>query len=96
MPLDFTYDADTDSFDLSQFETDQDLKNKIQQGTSAKEIFNIKNGIIIIKDMFGVYEPENLYQNQVTGANRIQSASSAKFGIYITPLEEEPYYDKEW
>ena len=61
MPLDFTYDADTDSFDLSQFETDQDLKNKIQQGTTTKEIFNIKDGIIIIKDMFGVYEPENLY-----------------------------------
>ena len=37
-PVDFIYDAQTNSFDLTKFEKDTDLIDRIQQGTTEKEL----------------------------------------------------------
>ena len=53
LPLDFIYDARTDSYSLTEIETDQELIERIQLGTTEKVLIGVNRGIIKIRDLFG-------------------------------------------
>ena len=59
--IDFIYDPNMDSYDLSSLKTDEELLMKIQGGKSANKIYHNTDGIVKIEQLFGGYSPENLY-----------------------------------
>ena len=77
-PIDFVYDFQTDSYDLSKIESDEDLLTKIRTGTTEQTIYrNFDHIIQLDQDLFGDIKPTNFYQNQLTGQNNIESATYA-------------------
>ena len=70
-PIDFVYDFETDSYDLSRFSSDADILEVLQQGRTESTIFKNTDDIIFVNQIFGGTFPEVLYQNPVTGRNNM-------------------------
>ena len=70
-PIDFVYDFETDSYDLSRFSSDADILEVLQQGRTESTIFKNTDDIIFVNQIFGGTFPEVLHQNPVTGRNNI-------------------------
>ena len=70
-PIDFVYDFETDSYDLSKYSSDADILEVLQQGRTESTIFKNTDDIIFVNQIFGGTFPDFLYQNPVTGRNNI-------------------------
>ena len=70
-PIDFVYDFETDSYDLSRFSSDADILEVLQQGRTESTIFKNTDDIIFVNQIFGGTFPDVLYQNPVTGRNNM-------------------------
>ena len=70
-PIDFVYDSETDSYDLSRYSSDADILEALQQGRTESTIFKNTDNIIFVNQIFGGTFPEVLYQNPVTGRNNM-------------------------
>ena len=70
-PIDFVYDFETDSYDLSRFSSDADILEVLQQGRTENTIFKNTDDIIFVNQIFGGTFPEVLHQNPETGRNNI-------------------------
>ena len=70
-PIDFVYDSETDSYDLSRYSSDADILKALQQGRTERTIFKNTDNIIFVNQIFGGTFPEVLYQNPVTGRNNM-------------------------
>ena len=81
-PIDFVYDFETDSYDLSRFSSDADILEVLQQGRTESTIFKNTDDIIFVNQIFGGTFPEVLHQNPVTGRNNIQSATAALYQFH--------------
>ena len=80
-PIDYVFDYETDSYDLSPYKTDADLLEKIRNGRTEQSYY--REHMIEVQEVFGDIEPKRgFYQNFVTGENNIESATVALYGIY--------------
>ena len=70
-PIDFVYDSETGSYDLSRYSSDADILKALQQGRTESTIFKNTDNIIFVNQIFGGTFPEVLYQNPVTGRNNM-------------------------
>lgn len=73
-PIDFVYDAETGTYDLSPYATDDDLLARVQQGLTERQIYRISNDIVPIDKVFSATSPREPEQDQETGQNNLQAA----------------------
>ena len=63
-PIDFTFNKATNSYDLSQFATDQELVEAIQKGSTDKYIYRVRDEDYVNLDlMFRKTQPEKVLQD---------------------------------
>ena len=78
-PLDFIYDRQTDSFDLSHFETDLDLIAKIQSGKGDERFMYYGHKNLYVELMFAGTIPREITQEYTKGKNNLYAAKSARW-----------------
>ena len=90
-PIDFVYSGETNTYDLSQFGSDEELVARIQAGYSDKFIFQFRDSDFIdVSKMFQGTEPEIIRFDKTTGENNIMSAATARFFYYQTQGQPLP------
>ena len=65
----------------------------MQKGVTEFDLFRNDWGWIRLDDVFGTIEPENYYQNEITGESNINAARGAIFDLYLTILTDTEEFE---
>ena len=75
MPLDFLYERHNDTYNLSRYDDDKELLDKIQTGKGDEDyIYTDDYRYIPVTNMFAATYPEDIDQDRIGGANDLVAA----------------------
>ena len=63
-PLDFVYNKEIDAYDLSLYQTDEELIKRLHSGQTDREIYGQSQGTIVINNLFGQIQPEGVFKTK--------------------------------
>ena len=93
--MDFVYERWNDTYNISRYDTDKELVEKIQTGKGDENLYTWQN---IYVNIFGGTTPKDVDQNFITGVNDLEYAKAATI-TYILETTRANVTDKwvtEW
>jgi hypothetical protein len=91
-PLDFVYERFNDTFNISRYDSDKELIDKIKTGKGDPYLYKYQT--IKIDSAFGGTQPVNVDQDPLSGKNDLEIAVAAQMTILLDT--ERSGVEKEW
>ena len=82
-PLDFVYERFNDTYNISRYDDDKELVDKIKTGKGDKYLYDWL--IINVEKVFGGRTPDDPDQNLLTGENDLEYARAARVVWVLDP-----------
>ena len=86
----------SDSFDLTPYQTDLELIQKIQTGKGDKTFINYDTNNLYVELMFAGTTPRELEQDYINGNNNLYSAKAARWMYQFDNKPLSDGYTREW
>jgi len=73
-PLDFVYERFNDTYNISRYDSDKELVDKIKTGKGDKYLYTWRS--LVIDGIFGGTQPKNVDQDPLSGKNDLEYATA--------------------